>query len=389
MHKYTYEGMNKAGSREKGYIQADSVKEAMTELRRQQIVPIKVRRIWLPQQKNNLEKFRINFCKQMAVMLEAGIPTMQAVDISMGNREDVKGMLKDNLAKGYALSTAMQMSKGYFSDFMVSVVRAGELSGNLPQVLSKLHEILKKNHDSKEKLKGIMIYPMFLCSVSGFLMLLLLYQVLPVFATVFAGFDAQLPWITTMLLKLGDNLTLYLGQGMVVFLLVGGILYRIYHTHKGGIFLDRLRLGMPLLGRLCRQREQAVFFNTMAMLINSGISIRRSLELLENICQNMYLQFKYKSMNRQLAQGSSLSGAMSVAGVYSHMEMTVVGAGEKSGELAGMLAYMGEICQQEANGSMDRFSTMVEPVIILLLGLVVGGIVMSTILPILDMMTLF
>ena len=203
MHKYTYEGMNKAGSREKGYIQADSVKEAMTELRRQQIVPIKVRRSWLPQQKNNLEKFRINFCKQMAVMLEAGIPTMQAVDISMGNREDVKGMLKDNLAKGYALSTAMQMSKGYFSDFMVSVVRAGELSGNLPQVLAKLHEILKKNHDSKEKLKGIMIYPMFLCSVSGFLMLLLLYQVLPVFATVFAGFDAQLPWITTMLLSWG------------------------------------------------------------------------------------------------------------------------------------------------------------------------------------------
>ena len=79
MHKYTYEGMNKAGSREKGYIQADSVKEAMTELRRRQIVPIKVRRSWLPQQKNNLEKFRINFCKQMAVMLEAGIPTMQAV----------------------------------------------------------------------------------------------------------------------------------------------------------------------------------------------------------------------------------------------------------------------------------------------------------------------
>ena len=103
----------------------------------------------------------------------------------------------------------------------------------------------------------------------------------------------------------------------------------------------------------------------------------------------MYLQFKYKSMNSQLAQGSSLSGAMSVAGVYSHMEMTVVGAGEKSGEVAGMLAYMGEICQQEANGSMDRLSTMVEPVIILLLGLVVGGIVMSTILPILDMMTLF
>lgn len=91
----------------------------------------------------------------MAVMLEAGIPTMQAVDISMGNREDVKGMLKDNLAKGYALSTAMQMSKGYFSDFMVSVVRAGELSGNLPQVLAKLHEILKKTMIARKSLRGL------------------------------------------------------------------------------------------------------------------------------------------------------------------------------------------------------------------------------------------
>lgn len=389
MGRYSYVGINSAGNRENGRLLAGSAGEAMGELRRQRIVPLEVKRCWLPEARGNVEELRINFCKQMSVMLEAGIPTMQAIDSAMGDKEKVKKILKENLAKGYALSTSMQMAKGYFSEFMVSVVRAGELSGNLPEVLGRLHDILKKNHDSKEKIKGMMMYPFFLCCVSGVLIMLLLYQVLPVFATVFAGFDAQLPWITQMLLGLGDNLTLYMGQAMLVMLLAAGILFKVYHTDRGGICLDRIRLRIPLLGRVLRQRELAIFFNTMAMLVNSGIPIRRSLELMEGMCQNMYLRFKYKSMNRQLAQGSSLSKAMHLAGVYSQMEMTVVHAGEKSGELGGMLAYMGEICQNEADGRLDKLSVMIEPVMILSLGLVVGGIVMSTILPILDMMTLF
>ena len=389
MHKYCYVGLNNAGSREKGKIMAESVREAISKLQAQEIVPLKVSRSYLPEQKRNIEKFRINFCKQMAAMLGAGIPTLQAIDSAMGDKDDAKRIIKDNLAKGYALSTAMQMSKEYFSGFMVSVVRAGELSGNLPEVMLRLHDILKKNHASKEKIKGIMLYPLFLCCASGILIALLLYQVLPIFATVFASFDAELPWSTQLLLELGDNLSLYLAQGLLLSFLLAGLLYKIYHTVKGGIFIDRIRLRLPLLGRLARRQEQAMFFNTMAMLIESGISIRSSIELLEHICQNLYLQFKYKSINRQLSQGSSLSAAMKLTGIYSAMEMAVVCAGEKSGELSAMLAYIGDICQSEADSDMERLSVLAEPVIIMLLGLVVGGIVLSTVLPILDMMTLF
>ena len=389
MHKYCYVGLNNAGVKEKGKLMAESVREAISKLQAQEIVPLRVSRSYLPERKRNLEKFRINFCKQMAVLLEAGIPALQAIDSAMGSKEEAKRIVKDSLVKGYALSTAMQMSKGYFSEFMVSVVRAGELSGNLPEVMQRLHDILKKNHDSKEKIKGIMFYPLFLCCASTVLIILLLYQVLPIFATVFAGFDAELPWSTRILLDIGDNLSVYLLQMLLLVILLAGLLYRIYHVGKGGIFLDRIRLRLPLWGRLARQQEQAMFFNTMAMLIGSGISIRSSLELLESICQNLYLQFKYKSINRQLAQGSSLSSAMKLTGLYSSMEMAVVCAGEKSGELPAMLAYMGDVCQREADGNMDRLSAMAEPVIILLLGLLIGGIVLSTVLPILDMMTLF
>ncbi len=389
MAKYCYEGVNSTGAKEKGKILAESAKEAMAELHRRQIVPTKIVRSWLPEQKGNREKFQVNFCKQMAILLEAGIPTMKAVDSAMENQEDAKRTIKDNLAKGYALSTAMQMTQGYFSEFMVSVVRAGELSGNLPHVMARLHEILKKNYEDRKKLQGMMIYPLFLCCASVVLIMLLLYQVLPIFATVFAGFGTQLPWITKMLLGIGDNLSLYLGKVLLVCTIFIGCIWKIHRTNKGGIILDKIKMKIPVFGKMYRYQEHAMFFNTMSMLINSGISIRNSLELLENICQNLYLQFKYKSIKRQITQGSSLSTAMKSTGLYSNMEMAVVCAGEKSGDLASMLAYIGEVCQNEAHSNMNMLSVLIEPVMISLLGLLIGGIVLSTILPILDMMTLF
>lgn len=402
---FCYKGADIQGRSLKGSVEAAGYLEAVQELRQQGIMPIKVFRegVWHRLKRlfregnwalwSSREAFVIGFCKEMSLMLEAGLPMDQAAVVAVsggGTRYQQLGIrLADSLKRGYTLSESMKLAQGGFSPFVIAITRAGEMSGNLPEALESLHKVLEQNHAAAKKLRGALTYPGFLCILSLGMVMLLIHQVLPVFATVFAAMDVNLPWITELLLGLGDNLP------KLVLYACGGILGLVVLTKAlgsnryGSMRLDRLKLKLPVVGRLWWQQEQAVFFGTMSMLIGSGIRINHGLELLGNMCTNTYLRFVYESMRLQISQGHSFAKCLKGSGLYSPMIEAMAEAGERTGELATMLDYAGKICQGEADGVMDNINTMAEPVIILMLGLIVGFIVMSTILPILDLMMVF
>ncbi len=402
MESFFYEGTDTGGNRQQGRVEAAGYLEAVEKIKLQGLLPIKLWRqgLWgrlkerlRARSSSGKEAFVIAFCKEMSLMLEAGLPIDQATAIAAKGGGKGYGKigirLADNLKRGYALSESMKLAEGVFSPLVIAIARAGERSGNLPEALGRLHKILATSHAAREKLKGAMAYPAFLCLVSLSMLMLLVYQVLPVFATVFASMGAKVPWTTELLLGMGEHLELVLlylcGGALGVFALVKCL----RGSRTMAIRLDKGLLQIPFLGRLWWQQEQAVFFGTLSMLMASGVRVNYGLELLGEMCPNAYLKFAYESMGMQMSQGHSLARCLQRSGLYPPMVEAMVEAGEKTGELAGMLDYAGKMCQGEAESLMDTFNTMAEPVIILVLGLVVGFIVMSTILPILDLMTVF
>jgi len=405
MECFYYKGSDGLGNAKGGMVEAAGYMEAVQKLRQQGILPIKVAHEGMGRKLLRLVKssagargssrdaFAIGFCKQMSLMLEAGLPIDQGVDIALqgatGRYQQLGSRLADSLKRGYTLSESMKLAEGQFSPFIIAVTRAGEISGSLPEALGRLHRILEQGYAAKKKLQGALAYPAFLCFMSMAMVVLLIHQVLPVFAAVFASMDAQLPCTTELLLRLGDNLQMVLLYGCLG---AGGLalLIRLLRRSRAMcIRLDKVLLKLPVVGRLWWQQEQAMFFGTLSMVMASGVRLNYGLELLGDMCPNAYLRFVYESMKQQLSQGYGLAKCLQRSGLYAPMVVAMVEAGERTGELAGMLDYAGKICQGEAESLMDVVNAMAEPVIILVLGLAVGFIVISTVLPILDLMTVF
>lgn len=394
---YEFEGVDAQGARQRGCIAAADRREAAVMLRERMLTltglhrESRLKSVWRGGWHHNLESFRINFCRQMFVMLGAGLPIPEAVRIFAGdvdtyNRKGMERLLL-YLSNGYSLSASMELMEGIFSRTMIVMIKGGELSGSLAEVFERLYMLLKRRQENIHRLKMALVYPCLLCVMGGALIIFLLYQVLPVFAEVFAGFNAELPWTTRLLLQLRDSSVIYMA-GCTALLVI--VLFRLLarHCRSLGIFFDRLILLLPVWGSLAMRSEQSAFLSTLAMLVRSGIRINQGLGVVREMSRSMYWQFVYESMSVQLEQGYSLGVCMEKAGMFPAVVLSMVKAGEQSGEMAKMLSYAGTACQNEADMLLEKVNILAEPVIILLLGGITGFIVMSTVLPVLDLMSL-
>lgn len=396
MERYRFEAINKEGKRYHDFVEADNRQKALLYLQGKNTTIIRLKKEnniinFCKHRGNKNEKFQINFCKQISVMLSAGIPILESVRVlNKGHKQKEQECCEQILAalqRGEALSEAMKNTNHYFSEFMISVIKAGEISGNLDKSLGKLHELLQKNYERRQKLRTAMIYPVFLCVLSILMVSFLLYQVIPVFGEVFAGFDAELPATTRFLLDLSDNFYLYF-----LYLLGGGSLFYVfwqlmYKIKSVGIKLDYCKLKLPVWGKLLLRNEQSLFFTTLAMLVQSGIRVNYGIELMKSMTHNMYLKFFYESVLKKLSQGYSLGSCMEKEAMFPAVVMSMINAGESTGELPKMLNHAGNVCQAEADKLAERIYVLAEPVIIIVIGVIVGFIVLSTVLPVLDLMT--
>ncbi|WP_032905418.1 type II secretion system F family protein [Streptococcus sp. AS14] len=330
------------------------------------------------------------FCKQMSVMLESGIPLNNAVDIleQQATSKNLKSSLKivsKSLKEGSQLSKAMLDQEGMFPDLLIRMVQAGEKTGKLDEVLEKMSEHYNKELKTSRQIRGAMIYPAVLAFLAVAAVLALLYIVIPSFSGIFeqSGMDMPLP---TRIVLAASNFVrsywyiLFGVTGILVFLFL-----RYRSTEAGRYQLDRLKLWLPVIKGPMQKIVTARFASTLAILTSAGIPLVEAIESAAATTNNAVVIEKMKIANEGLQKGERLTGMITSTGLFPPMMLSMVKIGEESGSLESMLIKTSDYYEEELETAIKQLLSLLEPAMIIVMGVIIGGIVASVMLPMFEL----
>lgn len=390
---YVWEGTDKRGKRIKGKMLAVSEAAVRADLRRQGVVARKVRKevqLFKGGKKITSEDIAL-FARQLATMLQAGIPMVQCFDI-IGNGHDKPAMqklvlsIKADIEAGTTLHEALGKHPLYFDDLFVNLVEAGEQAGALETLLDKIATYKEKTEALKKKIKKALFYPAAVLVVAVIVTIILLVFVIPQFESLFEGFGADLPTFTQMVIDLSKFVQ---AQGWWMALIAGSAGYAFFYIKKRSKALrralDRMTLKMPVIGPIMVKAAIARYARTLSTMFAAGVPLVQALPAVGRAAGNaVYLQATAR-VRHALADGASLTTAMARARVFPAMLLQMCAIGEGSGTMDDMLAKAADFHEAEADALVAGLSSLMEPFIIAFLGLVVGGIVIAMYLPIFQM----
>ncbi|MCY7023801.1 type II secretion system F family protein [Streptococcus sanguinis] len=330
------------------------------------------------------------FCKQMSVMLESGIPLNNAVDIleQQATSKNLKSSLKivsKSLKEGSQLSKAMLDQEGMFPDLLIRMVQAGEKTGKLDEVLEKMSEHYNKELKTSRQIRGAMIYPAVLAFLAVAAVLALLYVVIPSFSGIFeqSGMDMPLP---TRIVLAASNFVrsywyiLFGVTGILVF-----VFLRYRSTEAGRYQLDRLKLWLPVIKGPMQKIVTARFASTLAILTSAGIPLVEAIESAAATTNNAVVIEKMKIANEGLQKGERLTGMITSTGLFPPMMLSMVKIGEESGSLESMLVKTSDYYEEELETAIKQLLSLLEPAMIIVMGVIIGGIVASVMLPMFEL----
>lgn len=330
------------------------------------------------------------FCKQMSVMLNSGIPLNNAVDIleQQTDAKNLKASLKvisKSLKEGSQLSKAMLDQEGMFPDLLIRMVQAGEKTGKLDEVLEKMSEHYNKELKTSRQIRGAMIYPAVLAFLAVAAVLALLYIVIPSFSGIFeqSGMDMPLP---TRIVLAASNFVrsywyiLFGVTGILVFLFL-----RYRSTEAGRYQLDRLKLWLPVIKGPMQKIVTARFASTLAILTSAGIPLVEAIESAAATTNNTVVIEKMKIANEGLQKGERLTGMITATGLFPPMMLSMVKIGEESGSLESMLIKTSDYYEEELETAIKQLLSLLEPAMIIVMGVIIGGIVASVMLPMFEL----
>ena len=330
------------------------------------------------------------FCKQMSVMLNSGIPLNNAVDIleQQTDAKNLKASLKvisKSLKEGSQLSKAMLDQEGMFPDLLIRMVQAGEKTGKLDEVLEKMSEHYNKELKTSRQIRGAMIYPAVLAFLAVAAVLALLYIVIPSFSGIFeqSGMDMPLP---TRIVLAASNFVrsywyiLFGVTGILVFLFL-----RYRSTEAGRYQLDRLKLNLPVIKGPMQKIVTARFASTLAILTSAGIPLVEAIESAAATTNNAVVIEKMKIANEGLQKGERLTGMITATGLFPPMMLSMVKIGEESGSLESMLIKTSDYYEEELETAIKQLLSLLEPAMIIVMGVIIGGIVASVMLPMFEL----
>ena len=330
------------------------------------------------------------FCKQMSVMLNSGIPLNNAVDIleQQTDAKNLKASLKvisKSLKEGSQLSKAMLDQEGMFPDLLIRMVQAGEKTGKLDEVLEKMSEHYNKELKTSRQIRGAMIYPAVLAFLAVAAVLALLYIVIPSFSGIFeqSGMDMPLP---TRIVLAASNFVrsywyiLFGVTGILVFLFL-----RYRSTEAGRYQLDRLKLWLPVIKGPMQKIVTARFASTLAILTSAGIPLVEAIESAAATTNNAVVIEKMKIANEGLQKGERLTGMITSTGLFPPMMLSMVKIGEESGSLESMLIKTSDYYEEELETAIKQLLSLLEPAMIIVMGVIIGGIVASVMLPMFEL----
>src|SRR5215204_1720425 len=393
MPTFTYTARAVNGELKTSTIDAPSREEVVAQLRRQRMSVVKVDEETKKVKTRGSIKMRdiVIFTRQFSTMINAGLPLVQALDILAKQTEnkvlsEVTRAVVFDVESGHTVADALKKHPKAFSDLYVNMVAAGEAGGILDTILMRLATFMEKNDALVRKVKGAMIYPGVITSVAGIAIVVLLVFVIPVFEKMFASVGMALPLPTRVVIGMSQFLQNYWWAVIVALVGAGWSLKKYYATSDGKLTIDRLLLKMPVLGDVLRKSAVSRFTRTLGTLIGSGVSILDGLEITAKTAGNRVIQDAIMESRASIAGGETISAPLQKSQVFPPMVISMIAVGEQTGGLDEMLSKIADFYDEEVDAAVSGLLALMEPVMIVFLGLVVGGMVVSMYLPIFDMM---
>jgi type IV pilus assembly protein PilC len=397
MPTFAFAGRTRAGELVNGERLADSVDAAVAMLRREQILVTKISAVKeKAKEDKSQQKFRAKkvpsknlaiFTRQFSVMIDAGLPLVQCLDI-LGRQEAHKGFSQVILATrsevegGASLADAMRRHPKAFDTLYVNMVAAGEAGGILDTILKRLAVYIEKNVKLQGQVKAAMIYPAAVMTIAGLVVAVILWKVIPTFAELFAGLGAELPLPTRVVIWASN--TFVKALPFMVAGVIGGVfsLRAFYATYGGRRTVDRIMLKLPILGMILRKIGVARFCRTLSTLMASGVPILDGLEITARTAGNSVLEDAIMVTRQSIERGETVSVPLEKTKVFPAMVTQMINVGETTGALDAMLSKIADFYEEEVDTAVAGLMTLLEPVMIAILGTIVGGIVISMYMPI-------
>jgi type IV pilus assembly protein PilC len=393
MPQYTYTARAVNGELKSATIDAPSRDDVIKQLRQLKLNVVKIDEGTANRKKRGGSiKMRdvVIFTRQFSTMINAGLPLVQALDILATQSEnpalkDVTRQVVFDVESGNTLADAMRKHPRAFSDLYVNMVAAGEAGGILDTILMRLAVFMEKNDALVRKVKGAMIYPGVIISVAAIAITVLLIFVIPTFETMFASVNLALPLPTRIVIGISRGLKSYwyivLGAAMGIYFAIRNY----YRTAGGKLTIDKLLLKMPVLGDVLRKSAVSRFTRTLGTLISSGVSILDGLEITAKTSGNRVIQDAIMESRSSIAGGDTIAAPLKKSAVFPPMVISMIAVGEQTGGLDEMLTKIADFYDEEVDAAVSGLLALMEPVMIVFLGVVVGGMVVAMYLPIFDM----
>lgn len=394
MPLYTYKVKNSAGKVLAGETKIKSEAELRSILEGKELIPLEIKeknaltdvsQIGIFKQKVKIKDLAI-FCRQFAIVLEAGVPMASAMEVlrDQTTNKTLKYALDDlysDIQKGVQLSTSMKKHLGEFPEMLVNMVESGEISGQLEKVFSRMADNFEKEFKLNQKIKGAMTYPVIVMCVAIGVIFIMMAKVVPSFADILKGFSVELPIFTRILIDISNFFKSFWWLMLGVIIMLAATCRAYSKSYNGKLFFGRLAITLPVLKGATRNIITARLTRTLGTLMSSGVLLIQAMEVVQKILGNAVIAEKIDGVITEVKKGKGLTQPLNAVKYFPPMVISMVKIGEESGDLDYALEKSADFYDQEVEVSMQRLTSLIEPIVIILMALVVAFIILSILYP--------
>jgi general secretion pathway protein F len=404
MPVYEYTALDARGKTTSGIIDADGASVARQKLRATGIFPVSIKESLeeTPEKKTtHIAKLsrlltRVKpvevaiMTRQLATLISAGFPLVSAIDALLPQTKSYRlktilAQVKDAIVEGQSFAQALSQYPGVFSPLFINMVRAGETSGTLEIVLERLADIREKQQDLNNRIQTALAYPVFMCIIGTLVLFVLLTYIVPSITAIFADMNQVLPTPTRLLIGLSNFFKSFWWVIFIFIIAAATALHQARKTEKGRLFYDKTVLSSPVFGILVKKLNVARFSRTLGSLLENGVSMLIALDIVKNIAGNVLISKAVGTAAQDVGKGQALWAALNESKIFPQLSIQMIQVGEQSGQLEKMLNKIADVFEKEVETSILRLTSYLEPIMILVMGCVVGFIVLSICLPIFEM----
>jgi len=403
MPVFEYTALDAKGKTTSGIVDADGASAARHKLRSSGIFPVAIKESHeTPEKKTSrigdLSRYltRVTpaeiamLTRQLATLISAGFPLVSALEALLPQTKSTRlktvlAQVKDAIVEGQSFAQALSQYPRIFPPLFINMVRAGETSGTLEIVLERLADLTEKQQDLMNRIQTALAYPIFMCVIGTLVLFVLLTYIVPSITAIFLDMNQVLPTPTRLLIFL-SNFFKSFWWVILIFVVAAGItLHRLKKTENGRYAYDKTILSLPVFGILARKLAVARFTRTLGSLLENGVSMLIALDIVKNIAGNVLISNAVQSAAQEVGKGQALWASLKEGRVFPQLSIQMIQVGEQSGQLEGMLNKIADVFEKEAESSILRLTSYLEPIMILVMGCIVGFIVLSICLPIFEM----